>query len=103
MTVVLRVRLRCLGRMMRGMRMVTVGAVGMVGSLLMCSRLMVPGSFIMVPRSLLVVFGGVAMMFSCGLRHGALLSVAFERARPQTSGLRTGSLHPDCNAGLTYR
>jgi hypothetical protein len=63
-----------LAGMMRGVHMMAVRGVRVVRGLLVIALFMMPGSFAMMLRSLLVVIGSVVVMLSGFLRHDAISS-----------------------------
>jgi hypothetical protein len=59
--------------MMLGMAGMTVGAVGVVRSLVMVACLVMPGGFAVVLRRVLMMLGGLVMVLdACVVAHGAL-------------------------------
>ena len=63
------------GSVMRGVMHVSFGAVRVVSSFFMSTRLMMPGGFLVVTCGMLVMFGSLRMMLSCG--HGPVCNGLF--------------------------
>src|SRR5271170_7750115 len=67
--VILGVGLRGFRSVVRGVSVVTVGYVGVVGRLLMVAGLMMPGGFPVMSRRVLMVFCGLRVVMRCFFRH----------------------------------
>jgi hypothetical protein len=83
-------------RVLRGIHMVAVSQVGVVGSLFVVAFFVMLGRLLVMMRSLLVVLCGFVMMGSCFLRHDLLLRYKFDRA----AGLSARGIRPCFTHGL---
>lgn len=73
----LHVGLGCFLGVMHGVKSVGPGSMCMVGRFLVMSALMVLGCFVVVTRSVRMVFCRLLMVFCCFLRHGRFLCWVF--------------------------